>query len=176
MFDLRSSQSSHFCFDADRVVVSRGTPVGDGELHDGEEHSLRFEVAVPSTICAQHFRTSLFKPDGIDGMVRDAHGIAFVVANADVLDMKVAFIHREAVPSVPTDPTRTRTLVMEPLQALRNSLSKPLRRVRSSSNAIDALRAMTCTVPPRFASTRVHLTIASGTSWSHASLKEPSWR
>ena len=72
-------------FEGEEVVVAGGAFVGDVEVDDREKYVHGFEVAVTEVLFgfAEEFGSSHFEPDGVGGVVGDAHGITFGIADSE---------------------------------------------------------------------------------------------
>lgn len=83
MFDFDAAAAAPDCGEFDDVVVVDGAAVGDVELDDDEEDALVFELGVGDAGGSEEFGAGDFHPGDVRGVVGDAHGVAFAVADAE---------------------------------------------------------------------------------------------
>ena len=80
------------CFDIDKIAKSARALVLHVEFQHGACESFAFDFVIGGTYSAEKINAGLFKPDGVGGVVYDAHGVSFCVADLNTgLERKIVF-------------------------------------------------------------------------------------
>ena len=80
-------------FDIDEIAKAARTLVLHVQFEDGACESFAFDFVIRGSDGAEKIDTGLFKPDGVGGVVYDAHGIGFCVTDLNTSGKRVIIIH-----------------------------------------------------------------------------------
>ena len=79
-------------FDIDEIAKAARTLVLHVEFEDGACESFAFDFVIGGANGAEKIDTGLFEPDGVGGVVDDAHGVGFCIADLNAgLERKIVF-------------------------------------------------------------------------------------
>ena len=80
-------------FDIDKVAKAARALVLHVEFQHGACESFAFDFVIGCAYGTEKVNTGLFEPDGVGGMVDDAHGVSFCVADLNTGCKRVIVVH-----------------------------------------------------------------------------------